>query len=190
MQKPYFSQYYREQIVPALMKSRGYKNIHEVPQIQKVVLNTGFSAVIDKGGIDEIQKDLSKIAGQKAVITKARRSVSNFKLREGMPIGAMVTLRGYRMYDFLYRMISVALPGIRDFRGVNDRMDGNGNYTLGISDHTIFPETHSDGNKRVIGMDICIVTTAMTDDEGRELLAAFGMPFRKKNPSATQAATA
>jgi large subunit ribosomal protein L5 len=180
MSTPYLKKYYEEQIVPELRKSRGYKNIHEVPRVTKVVLNSGFSATLDKKQIEEIVKDLSSIAGQRAVSTKAKKSVSNFKLREGVPIGVKVTLRGARMYEFLIRLIAVALPGIRDFRGVPDKFDGKGNYTLGISDHTIFPETHGDGTRHAVGLDVVIVTSAETDDEGRELLRLMGMPFRKR----------
>jgi large subunit ribosomal protein L5 len=183
MERAYLHQYYTESVVPELKKTRGYGNIHEVPRLQKIVINSGFNATTEKGQIDEIVRDLSNIAGQKAVVTKARKSISNFKLREGMPVGAMVTLRGRQMYEFLYRLIAVALPGIRDFRGVKDRLDGNGNYTLGITDHSIFPEAHGDGSKHAIGLDICITTSAATDDEGRELLALLGMPFRKRAAS-------
>ena len=185
MEKAYLHQFYLDTVVPELMKSQGYKNAHEVPAIEKVVINTGFGATVEKGQIQDILKEISSIAGQQAVITKARKSISNFKLREGMPIGVMVTLRGRRMYEFLYRMLSVALPGIRDFRGVKDRLDGSGNYTLGISDHTIFPETHGDSGKLSLGMDICIATTASTDEEGRELLKLLGVPFRKRAQAAT-----
>ncbi|NBD39232.1 MAG: 50S ribosomal protein L5 [Verrucomicrobia bacterium] len=187
MQSTYLQQYYKDEVVPALRKSRGYTNIHEVPAVEKVVLNTGFSAGTEKGQIDDIVKEMSQIAGQRPVVTKARKSVSNFKLREGMPIGAKVTLRGATMYDFLYRLIAVALPGIRDFRGVRDRLDGNGNYTLGISDISIFPEVRSDSGKGSIGMDICISTTATTDEEGRELLQQLGVPFRKRSASTATA---
>jgi large subunit ribosomal protein L5 len=182
MEKAVLQDYYQKTVVPELKKSQGYKNIHEVPRIEKVVLNTGFAAGTEKGQIDEIVRELSNISGQKAVVNKARKSISNFKLREGMPVGAMVTLRGRSMYEFLYRMIAIALPGIRDFRGVKDRLDGNGNYTLGISDHTIFAEARGDTGKQAIGMDICITTTAKSDDEGRELLRLLGVPFRKRNP--------
>jgi large subunit ribosomal protein L5 len=185
MEKAYLQQYYTEKVVPELKKSRGYSNIHEVPQIEKIVINSGFSATAEKGQIEEIVRDITTIAGQKVVVTKARKSVSNFKLREGMPVGVVVTLRGRQMYEFLYRLLAVALPGIRDFRGVKDRLDGNGNYTLGISDHSIFPEIHGDGSKYTIGMDICITTTAQTDEEGRELLSLLGMPFRKRQTAAT-----
>jgi large subunit ribosomal protein L5 len=140
----------------------------------------GFNASIDKNGIAEAIKDLSNIAGQKAVATKARTSISNFKLREGMIIGAKVTLRGENMWNFLYRLLAVSLPNIRDFRGVPTRFDGNGNYTLGVKDHSIFPEVNIESNNRTnMGLDLTIVTTAGTDDEGFALLKALGMPFRK-----------
>jgi large subunit ribosomal protein L5 len=190
MNKAYLYQFYLDTVVPELRKSQGYKNIHEVPRIEKVVINSGFNASTEKGQIDEIVREISNIAGQKAVVTKARKSISNFKLREGMPVGVMVTLRGRAMYEFLYRMIAVALPGIRDFRGVNDRLDGNGNYTLGISDHAIFAEAHGDSGKHGLGMDICITTSATTDDEGRELLRLMGVPFRKRAQAQPAAATA
>lgn len=180
MKKAFLQEYYLKEVVPALKKSRGYKNVHEVPRLEKIVINTGFNASTEKGQIADIQKDLSAIAGQQAVITKARKSVSNFKLREGMPIGVMVTLRGRQMYEFLYRLIAIALPGIRDFRGVKNKLDGHGNYTLGISDHSIFPEAHNDSGKLSFGMDICISTSAETDAEGLELLTLLGMPFRKR----------
>ena len=174
-----FKQQYHETIVPALMKERGYKNVHEVPKLEKIVINSGFDASIDKSGIEETVSEVSKIAGQKAVITRARKSISNFKLREGMPVGVKVTLRGARMFDFLYKMLAVALPGIRDFRGIPTKLDGSGNYTLGITDHTIFPEASAD-HKRQIGMDITLVTTASSDEEGSELMRHLGMPFRKR----------
>jgi large subunit ribosomal protein L5 len=187
MEKAYLQQYYIDTVVPELKKNLGYENIHQVPAIEKIVINTGFDANTEKGQIAEIVKELSNIAGQQAVVTKARKSISNFKLREGMPVGAMVTLRGRQMYEFLYRLIAVALPGIRDFRGVKDRLDGNGNYTLGITDHSIFPEAHGDHSKYTLGMDICISTTAKTDEEGRELLKLLGIPFRKRTQSAANA---
>ena len=139
MEKAHLQQFYLEKVVPELKAARGYKNIHEVPRVEKIVINSGFSANTEKGQIEDIVRDISNIAGQKAVVTKARKSISNFKLREGMPVGVMVTLRGRQMYEFLYRLIAIALPGIRDFRGVKDRLDGNGNYSLGITDHSIFP---------------------------------------------------
>lgn len=187
----FLKKYYNEKVVPELMKSRGYKNVHEVPHLEKIVINSGFSSSLEKGQIEEIVKAIGQISGQKPVVTKARRSVSNFKLREGMPIGVKVTLRGKMMYDFMYRTLTVALPGIRDFRGVRDKLDGNGNYTLGIGDITIFPEISHDGIKHQVGLDICITTTATSDDEGRELLTLLGMPFRKRQTTQqTEAATA
>lgn len=181
MEKPYLQVFYQDQVVPQLREKLGYTNIHQVPRVEKIVINSGFNAATEKGQIAEIQKEISTIAGQQAVITIARKSISNFKLREGMPVGVMVTLRGRSMYEFLYRLVSVSLPGIRDFRGVKSKLDGNGNYTLGVTDHSIFPEIHNDGGKNVIGMDICISTTARTDDEGYELLSLIGIPFRKKS---------
>lgn len=180
MQKSALKTIYLEQVLPEMMKSRGYTNRHEVPVIQKVVINSGLDAAIDKAGIDETAKEIANIAGQKPIITMARQSVSNFKVRAGMPLGVKVTLRGIAMYDFLTRLINVALPNIRDFRGVSNKFDGHGNYTLGIADSTIFPESVTDHSKRTIGMDITIVTSAQTDAEGVELLRLLGMPFRKR----------
>lgn len=170
---------YKNRIVPELMKQRGYRNVHQVPKIEKIVINHGFDADVDKGGVEEAVKTFARIAGQQPVITRARKSISNFKLREGMPIGVKVTLRGTRMYDFLYRLVAIALPGIRDFRGVPTKLDGRGNYSLGINDHSIFPEITGE-HKTTFGMDIVIVTTAESDEEGTALLKEFGMPFRKK----------
>jgi len=190
MQTVALKKFYNENIVSELKKSRGYDNRHQVPGIVKVVLNSGFNATRDKNWITDLQKDLSHIAGQKALITKAKRSVSNFKLREGMPIGCCVTLRGARMFEFLERFIGIALPTIRDFRGVSTRLDGSGNYTIGITDHTIFPEVPSDtGQRESVGLDVTIVTSATTDDEGRELLRLLGIPFRKPSSQATQQPT-
>ena len=181
MNQPALKTNYNEQIVPALMKSRGYKNVMQVPKIDKIVLNSGVGASSDKNVINDIAKDIGLITGQKPIITKARLSISNFKLREGMPVGVKVTLRGNSMWEFLYRLISVSLPLIRDFRGIGKRMDGHGNYTLGITDHTIFPEINVDTHKHLVGMDVSIVTTASNDEEGLELLTLLGMPFRKPN---------
>ncbi|MGF1530645.1 MAG: 50S ribosomal protein L5 [Puniceicoccaceae bacterium] len=175
---------YAEQIVPELKKSLGISNIHDLPKLEKIVINSGINASVDKSGLEEVLKDISSIAGQQAIFTRARVSISNFKLRQGMPIGVKVTLRGNAMYDFAYRLINISLPNIRDFRGVPTRFDGKGNYTLGISDHTIFPEITVEGNKRTVGMDITFVTTAQTDQAGRELLTMLGMPFRKPSPAA------
>ena len=187
MEKAHLHQYYIDTVIPELKKIHGYENIHQVPKVDKVVINNGFDAATEKGQIAVILKEVSAIAGQQAVVTMARKSISNFKLREGMPVGVMVTLRGRQMYEFLYRLIAVALPGIRDFRGVKDRLDGTGNYSLGITDHSIFPESHGDSGKGNIGMDICISTTAKTDEEGEELLSLLGMPFRKRSQPATAA---
>lgn len=176
---PVLKQYYLEQIVPALVKSRGYKNTHEVPKLTKISLNTGIDAEADKNQISDVQRDLSAIAGQKAVLGKSKKAISNFKLRQGQVVGANVTLRGDAMWEFLYRLIAVALPTIRDFRGVHSKLDGQGNYALGISDFTIFPEIVVENVKKSMGLDINIVTTAETDDEGRELLKLLGMPFRR-----------
>jgi large subunit ribosomal protein L5 len=170
---------YAEQVVPALTESRGYKNPHQVPRLVKVAINTGFGTDLDKNQVADVMRDLGIIAGQKPVPARARKSVSNFKLRQGQVIGAHLTLRGDAMWDFLYRLIVVALPTIRDFRGVPTRLDGKGNYTLGINDFTIFPEISVENVKRNLGFDITIVTTAETDDEGRELLKLLGMPFRR-----------
>lgn len=179
---------YADQVAPELVKSRGYKNKHEVPKIVKVVLNSGINAEADKNQIADIQRDLGLIAGQKPVLTKSKKAVSNFKLRQGQIVGCCVTLRGNSMWEFLYRLIAVALPTIRDFRGISPKLDGHGNYNLGITDFTIFPEITVENVKKTMGLDITIVTTADTDDEGRELLRLLGMPFRRSEPAKTQAA--
>ena len=186
---PFLKKRYLEKVAPELRKSRGYANIHQVPNLVKIVLNSAFDAEADKSTRDEVVKEITKLAGQKPVITKARKSVSNFKVREGMPLGCTVTLRGARMWDFLARLTLIALPMIRDFRGVSNRLDGQGNYSLGIVDHTIFPETQADGSQRAnIGLDVSIVTTATSDDEARELLRLLGMPFRAQQKAADAAA--
>ncbi len=188
---PFLKKRYLDKVAPELRKSRGYSNAHQVPNLVKIVLNSAFDAEADKSTRDEIVKEITKLAGQKPVITKARKSVSNFKVREGMPLGCTVTLRGARMWDFLARLTLIALPMIRDFRGVSNRLDGQGNYSLGIVDHTIFPETQADGSQRAnIGLDISIVTTATSDDEARELLRLLGMPFRAQQKAAEAAAQA
>lgn len=178
METPVLKKHYKDHVVPELMKSRGYTNPHEVPAIERIVVNTGIGAE-DRGVVQEVAEQVSAIAGQRAVITKARISVSNFKLRAGMPIGAKVDLRGNAMWEFAYRLINIALPSIRDFRGVPSKLDGNGNYSLGITDITIFPEINVDQQKRTTGLDITFVTSAKSDDEARELLKLLGMPFRK-----------
>ncbi|WOO43500.1 50S ribosomal protein L5 [Rubellicoccus peritrichatus] len=192
MEQPYLKKYYLDEVVAGLTKKFAYSNRHQVPSVSKIVINSGFNPNNkDKNWIADLQKDITSIAGQRAVVTKAKKSVSNFKLREGMPNGVMVTLRGRQMYDFLYRFIAIALPSIRDFRGVGSKLDGSGNYNIGITDHTIFPEISGDtGSRGNIGMDITIVTDATTDDEGRELLRMLGMPFRKSTPTPEEEAAA
>ena len=173
---------YFKEIVPKLKEQFGYKTIMRVPRISKIVINMGVGqAVQDPKILEEAVKDLETITGQKASIRIAKKAISNFKLREGMKIGAKVTLRRERMYEFLDRFLTIALPRVRDFRGVSDKsFDGRGNYTLGIKEQIIFPEINTDKVTRVLGMDITFVTTAKSDKEAYELLAAFGMPFRKK----------
>ena len=170
---------YQNEVVPALKEKFQYKNVMEVPKITKISINKGIgAAVADKKLVDIGVEELTTISGQKAVPTIAKKSVSNFKLREGMPIGARVTLRGERMYEFLDRLLTIALPRVRDFRGVSDKgFDGRGNYTLGVKEQIIFPEISIDKIKAISGMDITFVTTAKTDEESYELLKAFGMPF-------------
>lgn len=177
--------FYRNSVIPGLTKKFEYKNALQVPKIEKICLNVGVGeATQDPKMIESIVKDLENIAGQKAVVTKAKKSVSNFKLREGMKIGCKVTLRKARMYEFLDRLINIAIPRIRDFRGIPDKsFDGNGNYTLGIKEHVIFPEINVDNVPRHFGMDITIVTSAKSNDEALELLKEFGMPFVKREAS-------
>ena len=172
---------YQNEIVDALIKKFGYKNIMEVPKLDKVVINMGVGEAKDNAKLlDSAIADMEKITGQKAVICKAKKSVANFKLREGMNIGCKVTLRGEKMYEFVDRLINLALPRVRDFRGVNpNAFDGRGNYALGIKEQLIFPEIEYDKIDRVRGMDIIFVTTAKTDEEARELLRLFNMPFAK-----------
>ena len=172
---------YQNEIVDALTKKFGYKNVMEVPKLDKIVVNMGVGEAKENAKLLEAAvKDLETITGQKAVTTKAKNSVANFKIREGMPIGCKVTLRGEKMYEFLDRLVNLALPRVRDFRGINpNAFDGRGNYALGIKEQLIFPEIEYDKVDKVRGMDIIFVTTAKTDEEGRELLAQFGMPFAK-----------
>ena len=179
MRIPELKKIYTEEAIPSLMKSQGYGNVHEVPKIDKVVLNSSFGVELDKNGIVELRKDIASLAGQAPVVVKAKVSVSNFKLREGMPVGIKVTLRGNEMWEFLLRLIAIALPNIRDFRGVPAKLDGRGNYTLGITDHSIFPEINVERQRVNTGLDISIVTSAQTDEEGVALLKLLGMPFRK-----------
>jgi large subunit ribosomal protein L5 len=176
-----FATKYNEEIVPALTKKFNYTSSMQVPKIDKIVLNMGVGdAVANAKHLDEAVEELTLISGQKPMITKAKKSIANFRLREGMSIGAKVTLRGDRMYDFLNKLINVSLPRVRDFRGVSTRsFDGRGNYTLGVKEQLIFPEIDFDKVNRTRGLDIVIVTTAQTDEEARELLTQFGMPFAK-----------
>ena len=172
---------YQNEIVDAMIKKFGYKNIMEVPKLDKVVINMGVGEAKDNAKVlESAVADMEKIAGQKAVVTRAKNSVANFKIREGMPIGCEVTLRGERMYEFVDRLINLALPRVRDFRGVNpNAFDGRGNYALGIKEQLIFPEIEYDKIDKVRGMDVIFVTTAKTDEEARELLRLFNMPFAK-----------
>ena len=176
-----FATKYNEEIVPALTKKFNYTSSMQVPKIDKIVLNMGVGdAVANAKNLDEAVEELTLISGQKPMITKAKKSIANFRLREGMSIGAKVTLRGDRMYDFLSKLINVSLPRVRDFRGVSTRsFEGRGNYTLGVKEQLIFPEIDFDKVNRTRGLDIVIVTTAQTDEEARELLTQFGMPFAK-----------
>lgn len=175
---------FREDIAPALMSEFGYKNPFQVPKLEKIVLNVGLGEAVANGrALDAAVGDLSTITGQKPVVTRAKRSIASFKLREGMPIGAMVTLRGERMYEFFDRLVATALPRIRDFRGVSpNSFDGRGNYTLGLREQIVFPEIDYDQIDKVRGLEISIVTTAGTDEEGRSLLSHLGMPFAQSRP--------
>lgn len=169
---------YMKDVRPALREHRKYANVHQIPRMEKIVVNMGVSATLEKGAVDDAARDLGLITGRKPVINKARKSIANFKLREGQPIGCRVTLRREAMYEFLDRLVAAALPRIRDFRGISVRsFDGRGNYSLGISDQTIFPEIEMDKIKRTQGMDITIVTSAETDEEALDLLKRMGMPF-------------
>ena len=172
---------YQNEIVDAMIKKFGYKNIMEVPKLDKVVINMGVGEAKDNAKLlDAAIADMEKITGQKAVVCKAKKSVANFKIREGMPIGCKVTLRGEKMYEFVDRLVNLALPRVRDFRGVNpNAFDGRGNYALGIKEQLIFPEIEYDQVDKVRGMDVIFVTTAHTDEEARELLTLFGMPYAK-----------
>jgi len=171
---------YQERVIPALMKRFNYKNKMEVPKLEKIVVNMGLGEAIQNIKIlDSAVQEISQITGQKPVITKAKKSIAQFKLRTGMPIGCMVTLRKERMYEFFSRLVNVALPRVRDFKGLSGKsFDGRGNYALGIREQLIFPEIHYDKIDKVRGMNIVIVTTAKTDEEGKELLKSLGMPFR------------
>ncbi len=179
---PRLKNQYKEEIIPALTEKFGYKTVMRVPKLQKIVISQGLGdAVADKKIIEHAVADVSRIAGQRAISTNSKKDVSNFKLRKGMPIGTKVTLRGNKMYDFLDRFISVALPRTRDFRGINPKgFDGRGNFNLGVKEHIIFPEIDIDKVNKILGMDITFVTSAENDEEGRALLDAFGFPFVKK----------
>ncbi len=172
---------YQKEIVDGMTKKFGYKNVMQVPRLEKIVINMGIGEAKENSKVlDAAMAELAIISGQKPVATRAKNSIANFKIREGMPIGCKVTLRGERMYEFLDRLINLALPRVRDFRGVNpNAFDGRGNYALGIKEQLIFPEIEYDKVDKVRGMDVIVVTTAGTDEEARELLAQFGMPFKK-----------
>lgn len=171
---------YKERIVPILMKEFGYTSVMQVPKLEKIVLNQGLGiAVADKKIIEIAINEMTTITGQKAVATNSKKDISNFKLRKKMPIGVRVTLRGDRMYEFLERLIRVALPRVRDFKGIENKLDGRGNYTLGITEQIIFPEINIDSISRLLGMNITFVTTGATDEEGYALLKEFGLPFKK-----------
>ena len=178
---PNLKKLYQDEVAPALMQKFGYKSVMQIPRLEKIVLNVGCSEARENAKVlDAVVSDLTAITGQKAVVTKAKKSVANFKLREGMPIGAKVTLRGNKMWEFLDRLFNVALPRVRDFRGISaDSFDGRGNYALGVKEQLIFPEIEYDKIDKIRGLDIVIVTTAKTDEEARELLTLMGAPFRR-----------
>ena len=179
---PTYKNKYQKEIVPALMKEFGYTSVMQAPNISKIVINQGVGrhSVADKKIIDTSVAELSAIAGQKAVVTKSRKDISNFKLRRGVPVGVCVTLRGERMYEFLERLIAVSLPRIRDFKGVSGKLDGRGNYSMGISEQIIFPEIDIDKVTKILGVEITFVTTANTDEEAYALLREYGIPFKKR----------
>lgn len=177
---PALKKLYREEIIAKLQKQFGYSTVMQVPKLVKITINEGIGdATGDKKLVDVAQQELSLITGQKAVVTTSRKDISNFKLRKGMPIGTKVTLRDVKMYEFLERLIRISLPRIRDFNGISEKMDGKGNYTLGIKEQIIFPEIDIDKITKILGMEITFVTTAKTDEEAYALLAAFGLPFKK-----------
>jgi large subunit ribosomal protein L5 len=179
MYEPALKKKYDDEIVPALVKEFGYKTVMQVPRLKKIILNQGVGqAIADKKLLESGVKELSDITGQKAVLTYSSKDISNFKLRKNMPIGIMVTLRRDRMYEFLERLISVALPRIRDFKGINARLDGRGNYTLGITEQIIFPEIDLDKVTKIMGLQVTFVTSASTDEEALALLKDFGLPFK------------
>jgi large subunit ribosomal protein L5 len=180
--KPNLRKMYEKEIIPNLMKEFGYKSIMQVPRLEKIVINQGVGqAVADKKLLEVALKEITEITGQKAISTMSKKDISNFKLRKKMPIGVKVTLRKDRMYEFLERLVAVSIPRIRDFRGINDKFDGKGNYTLGIEEQIIFPEIVIDQVNKILGMNITFVTTASTDEEGYALLKEFGVPFKNIN---------
>lgn len=182
---PTLKKMYKEQIVPALAKEFDYKSVMQVPRLEKIVVNQGMGqAVADKKLLDTAIEELTKITGQRAVQTKSTKDISNFKLRKGMPIGARVTLRGDKMYEFMERLVAVALPRVRDFQGINEKFDGRGNYTLGITEQIIFPEIDIDKISKIFGMEVTFVTTADTDKEAYALLREFGLPFKNAKKKA------
>ena len=179
---PTLKKVYKEEIVAKLMKEFSYSTVMQVPKLVKITINQGVGdATSEKKLVDVAQQELTAIAGQKAVATTSRKDISNFKLRKGMPIGVKVTLRGTKMYEFLERLIRISLPRIRDFNGISEKMDGKGNYTLGIKEQIIFPEIDIDKITKILGMEITFVTTANTDEEAHALLREFGLPFKKHN---------
>ena len=172
---------YKNEVVPALKAKHNFANVHQIPKLVKIVVNMGISASLEKGALEDAAKDLTMITGRKPAVSKAKKAVANFKLREGQPIGCRVTLRHAAMYEFFDRLVAAALPRIRDFRGLSPRkFDGRGNYTFGVSDQTIFPEIELDKIKRTQGMDITIVTTAANDEQARDLIKLMGFPFAEK----------
>ena len=179
---PSLKKVYKEEIVDKMMKQFSYTTVMQVPKLVKITINEGVGdATSDKKLVEEAAEELAKIVGQKAILTYSRKDVSNFRLRKGMPIGVKVTLRDVKMYEFLERLVRISLPRIRDFNGIAEKMDGQGNYTLGLKEQIIFPEVDIDKNPRIHGMEITFVTTAKTDEEAHALLAAFGLPFKKHN---------
>jgi large subunit ribosomal protein L5 len=183
---PPLKKHYYETVIPALTEARGYKNKHQVPRLTKIVLNTGISSEADKNIIADTARDMGLIAGQKPILNRSKKAIANFKLKQNQVVGCSVTLRGDAMWHFLMRLLAVALPTIRDFRGVANKLDGQGNYTIGIADFTIFPEIVVESTKRHMGLDITLVTSAETDDEARDLLRHLGMPFRRTEPAAAK----
>lgn len=179
--KPRLFEKYENEVKPALREKRGYKNVHQIPRLEKIVVNMGVSASLEKGALEDAARDLSAITGRKPAISRSRHSIANFKLREGQPIGCRVTLRREAMYEFLDRLVAATLPRIRDFRGISPRsFDGRGNYSLGLADQSVFPEIELEKVKRQQGMDITFVTSAQTNEEALELLKGLGMPFAEK----------